>query len=163
MKEDKVQLFRYVRPVKLNLDTIELVTEPTGGLTFLFEINQIEEKLKYIAVVCRDDENFDFEISKKIANGRFVKSYVHEIPYNRDLSLVENVEQFLDIRLSNISFTFDLIELAQLQVDITVKQKLKAILTQNRIQKEKRDNIVTQVTSKHQEIVQEYLTPIVPD
>lgn len=142
--KDIVQLFRYVRPVTLDLTTVELVTNPGGGISFLFEIDQNLQTLKYATVVCRDDENFDYNVSKKIAEGRFNKGVYRITHYIREVSLVENVL----LHLKNAATLNN--------TEMTLKSKLKEILSNNQLQKDVRDNIITQVTNKHSEIVQKF-------
>jgi hypothetical protein len=141
---ETVKLYRYVRPLELDLTRVELTSKPTGGITFYFEIDQEKQLLSFIAVICRDDENFNFKISKNIAKGRFDKGLYGVISYNRELSLVDNVMRSLDLEdfLPN-----------HLQ---TLKSKLKSIKNTNQTLSELHMNIINQVTNKHSEYVNLY-------
>lgn len=139
-----VKLYRYVRPLELDLTRVELTSKPTGGITFYFEIDQDKELLAFIGVICRDDENFNFKISKNIAKGRFDKGLYGVISYNRELSLVDNVLRSLEMEkyLPN-----------HLQ---SMKAKLKSIKNQNEQLEELYANIINQITNRHNEYLNLY-------
>lgn len=89
-------LYRYLRPLSFDETRIEVSDGPTGGITFKFFIDQINHELSFYYCRCRDDENFDRQIAKKIVDGR-AKAYKHGwcFPYNRNVSLIQNVRDFL--------------------------------------------------------------------
>jgi hypothetical protein len=141
---ENVKLYRYVRPLELDLTRVELTSKPTGGITFYFEINQQSELLCFTSVICRDDENFNFKISKAIAKGRFEKGLYGVSIYNRNLSLVDNVLNGLELE-NNLPDHFQ-----------TLKSKLKSIKNNNQTLSELHMNIINQVTNKHSEYVNLY-------
>jgi hypothetical protein len=134
--KDYVTLFRYIRPQILDLERFEIRTHATGGITFLFEIDQVVGSLGYVAVITKDDENFNYRISQDIATGRRSKDYITWIPkYNRSLSLVDNVLEYLQRNINSES-------------DLTLKSKLKQIKNNNALVKNMHDNIIKQINNK---------------
>lgn len=151
----KVKLFRYIRPTELNLERFEIVTKPTGGIAFIFEIDQDNDILAYNFVICKDDENFNFKICKQILEGRFDKGQYDVMEYFRNLSLVDNVDTQLHYLLSRDKVLEDRAQ--------TLKSKLKSIRNNNDLNKEAYDNIINQVSSNHLNIVDQFKVPTMMD
>lgn len=120
---ERVKLFRYVRPTEINLQRMELEHKPTGGIAFYFEIDQESSRLFWSSVICRDDENFNYKLSQKIARGRFLKTNTYTWEYNRNYSLVDNVINCLDFVFINEDHD---------KYELTLRNKLKNILKQNK-------------------------------
>lgn len=114
-----VELFRYVRPNEINIQRLELEDKPTGGIAFYFRINQEQTTLFWSSVICREDENFSYKLSRTISKGRGKKDSIACL-YHRHLSLVDNVVFYLD-STPNLS-----------TYEKTLKTKLKAILKNNK-------------------------------
>jgi hypothetical protein len=146
-----IQLFRYVRPVKLDLDRFEIITQPTGGITFFFEIDQDNELLTFVPVICRDDDNFNYKISKDIATGRFKKGQLTVIEYERNLSLVDNVVSFLSEGTYNDDQT------------LTLTSKLNSILANNTAEELLHRKIIAQVNAKHSDTLKEFASSDLSD
>lgn len=143
-KNMKPRLFRYIRPTELDLLSFQVVTLPTGGITFLFEIDQDNAELAFVPVICRDDENFNFTISRHIAEGRFDKGDYEVINYDRNVSLVQNVIDALE-EAKNLD-----------DREQTLKSKLKTIISSNQLNQDLYDNIVKQIQSRHSEVQEFY-------
>ena len=139
-----ISLFRYVRPLVLDLDRFEIITRPTGGITFYFQIDQEFEMLSYVPVICRDDDNFNFKISRNIALGRFNKGQYTTFEYRRGLSLVDNVVDWLSTGTFNDN------------TSITLKDRLNSIITNNTEAVELHDHIVNIVSAKHVDTLSEF-------
>lgn len=103
----KVELFRYYRPLQLDETRLELQPTPKGGITFHFDIDQLNDLLTVRWAICPDTENFSYEIGKNVINGRrllndpknekrFRQETVLFINYDRNVSLQENVIDELD-------------------------------------------------------------------
>lgn len=129
---ETVKLFRYVRANEINLQRMELEDKPTGGIAFYFEIDQGAGNLYWASVICRDDENFNYKLSQKIAKGRFLKTGTYCWCYDRNISLVENVVN----NLNWLSITNTIGE-----YELTLRSKLKSILKQNKRNQEFLDSI----------------------
>ncbi len=125
------ELFRYVRPTEIDLTRLEIITKPTSGIAFLFTINQDNSTLDFIPVICRDDENFNYDLCRKIAYGRKEKNGAFiNVPYDRSLSLVDNVVEYLNSADNWLEFVQSL------------KTKLNSIIkTNNRVSNEF-DNLI---------------------
>jgi hypothetical protein len=118
----EVRLYRYVRPVKLNVSTLELDHLPKGGISFCFLIDQEANKLFVSYSICPDDENFSYKIGQNVVKGRMLYNKNFIVTYDRSISLIENVVSFFN-KGPHIS------QLRQ------VSNKLKKILKQNDIEK----------------------------
>lgn len=91
----KVKVVRYVRPLQ-QFETC-IAESNLGGITLLFEIDQEEETLKVSYAICDDTDNFNMDIANNVVNGRFDRlSSTLKFSYDRNLSLVDNLEFFLD-------------------------------------------------------------------
>jgi hypothetical protein len=133
---DAVMLFRYVRPLILDLERFEIRTQATGGITFLFEIDQENSALGFTSAITRDDENFNYQISQDIVDGRWNKDLITWIEdYDRTLSLVDNVYKYLEGNIYSES-------------DITLKSKLKIIKNNNALVNNTYSNIIKQIKEK---------------
>lgn len=97
--KDKVELVRYLRNWELDLDLKIPVISSNGGITFYFEIDQINQKLSYAYAICNTCDNFDRKIGRETAKERFDEKgkYFKVIDYYRNESLVKNVLEDLVI------------------------------------------------------------------
>lgn len=74
-----------------------------GGITFFFHINQLQNQLYVTWAICHPKENFNKKRGMLISKGRFDKFYGSNIltdeliimDYNRGLSLVDNVHEYM--------------------------------------------------------------------
>ena len=138
-----VKLFRYVRPIELDLIRFEIITLPTGGITFYFELDQDKGNLTFSAVICRPDENFNYRISQQIARGRFEAGILWPMSsYDRNLSLVQNV-------LAELNLYHDALS----PPNQTLRSRLNEIITNNTLVINLHKNIIRQVNEKHGRIL----------
>lgn len=152
-----VELFRYVRPKQFNADALKVEFSPHGGISFLFMINQVREELTYYYTICQDDENFSYELGRKILTGRRNKygsdgasQVYHQLSddpgvnsfvfYRRDISLVQNVKLSLE-------------HCACSDTDLTLLQRLKKIEADGIALETYRNKLITSVLKRYANMV----------
>jgi hypothetical protein len=90
--------YRYVRPVRLNLERCEIETDPKGGVCLRFERNG-DETLKFSFSRCHENELFSKEVAKRVADERALRAVDEpKIENIADKHLL--IEQVIDYCLS---------------------------------------------------------------
>ena len=100
-KQIIVETYRYVRPKQLDWHQACIVDGPNNGITFKFRIEQNTGKLSYWHAICSSKDCFDYEIARKIVEGRSQKQDPILVDYyDREYGLVTNVLMDLDKKIN---------------------------------------------------------------
>jgi hypothetical protein len=92
-----VRYCRFLSVPKLEPWNIEISN--LGGITFAFNIDHDAKELSVGFSVCSNKENFVKEVGREISLRRLSESPL-KISYNLNLSLVDNVENYLATKMS---------------------------------------------------------------
>lgn len=126
-----VDVVRHIRPTQVDKNISRIVFGPNGGVTIKFSLHQPSSKLVYWYAVCRDDENFSFDIANNIVEGRSqMQEPIKVEKYDRDIGLVENVIADLKLKLQAPDISPD--EIDVYDEFIILHRKLTRIMNANK-------------------------------
>lgn len=93
-------LYRYIRPLVYDGSNVILPTyNQFGGITFRIEINNKELICSYTK--CSLETHFNIKFAKYQVNKRFKNNEIFKIPYNSNISIIDNL--LLELGSSNIT------------------------------------------------------------
>lgn len=93
--EEVEPIYRYVRPLELDLSRHELQYLPNGGISFQFVLDHVKDTLNFTYVRTPNDVKFCQDFSKRRLRSRFRNGLFYTFTnYQKDLPLLENVRTF---------------------------------------------------------------------